>query len=293
MSSILQVIEKMKLNVWKIDDVPESYSSDVYRLTLISGEHVYVKIPYNRDKLHREFQILETLKGVIPVPQVMDIWYGDESISGALLLTAISGVPCTADMDDKLSFQIGMYHARLHEVNMQQYGYHTTEGFKPLEQNDWRLHIQHNFDKWKEPCKEILAQTLYEKCIRYFDHAFSALPEPDGPVVVHMDFRPGNILVNGNEVAGIIDFESARAGSTEIEFTKMNRYIWEVNPHMKSAYLEGYRTIRPMIDLERIIPFYDFYDAFSAVVWCKNRGIEQNKEFLQESIRTLQKVTAY
>ncbi|MDQ0169452.1 hypothetical protein J2T19_000892 [Paenibacillus tundrae] len=106
--------------------------------------------------------------------------YGDESTPGALLLTAISGVPCTADMDDKLSFQIGMYHAKLHEVNMQQYGYHTTEGFKPLEQNDWRLHIQHNFDKWKEPCKEILVQALYEKCIRYFDHAFSALPEPMG-----------------------------------------------------------------------------------------------------------------
>ncbi|WP_244188406.1 phosphotransferase [Paenibacillus kribbensis] len=34
-----------------------------------------------------------------------------------------------------------------------------------------------------------------------------------------MDFRPGNILVNGNEVAGIIDFESARGGSSEIDFT--------------------------------------------------------------------------
>lgn len=41
----------------------------------------------------------------------------------------------------------------------------------------------------------------------------------------HMDFRPGNILVNGNEVAGIIDFESARGGSSEIDFTKViNRF---------------------------------------------------------------------
>ncbi|WP_325168686.1 phosphotransferase family protein [Paenibacillus sp. S28] len=67
--------------------------------------------------------------------------------------------------------------------------------------------------EWKEPCKEILDSKLYERCIIHFDGVFSALPDLDGPCIVHMDFRPGNILVNGNEVAGIIDFVSARGGS--------------------------------------------------------------------------------
>ncbi|MFD7522241.1 phosphotransferase [Paenibacillus chitinolyticus] len=153
MSSILDVIEKLKLNVSSIEDVPESFSSDVYKLTLCSGENVYVKIPFNKDKLFREFQVLETLKGVIPVPKVLDIWYGDENTTGALLLSAIEGDP-----------------------------------------------------------------ELYERCIHHFDGVFFALPNPDGPCIVHMDFRPGNILVNGNKVTGIIDFESARGGSSEMQY---------------------------------------------------------------------------
>ncbi|WP_053781020.1 protein kinase family protein [Paenibacillus xylanivorans] len=153
MSSILNVIEKLKLNVLNIEDVPESFSSDVYKLTLASGEDVYVKIPFNKDKLFRELQMLETLKGVLPVPKVLDIWYGDESTTGALLLSAIQGVPCTENIDEKLSFQMGVYHAMLHEVAMPGYGYHSTDGFNFFDQNNWRLHIKSDFEKWKEPCK--------------------------------------------------------------------------------------------------------------------------------------------
>ncbi|MGC5772874.1 phosphotransferase family protein [Paenibacillus pabuli] len=293
MSSIINVMEKLKLNVLNIEDVPDSFSSAVYKLTLMSGENVYVKIPFNKDKLIREFQILETLKDVIPVPKVLDIWYGDESTTGALLLSAIQGVPCTKDIDEKLSFQIGMYHAMLHEVKAPGYGYHGIDGFQLLDQNNWRLHIKKNFEKWKEPCKELLDPELYERCILHFDGVFSALPDPDGPCFVHMDFRPGNILVNSDKVAGIIDFESARGGSSEIDFTKMNRYIWEVNPRTKSMYIEGYQTIRPMLNLDIVLPFYNFYDAFSAVVWCKSRGVEKNQSFLQENIVVLQKSVGY
>jgi len=71
MSSILKVIEKLKLNAVNIEDVPESFSSDVYKLTLACGETVFVKIPFNKDKLFREFQMLETLKDIIPVPKVL------------------------------------------------------------------------------------------------------------------------------------------------------------------------------------------------------------------------------
>ena len=237
--------------------------------------------------------MLETLKGVLPVPEVLDIWYGDEHTIGALLLSSVQGVPCTEVIDDQLSYQMGMYLAMLHEVSTPGYGYHVADGFKILNHNNWRLHIRSNFEKWTESCKEILDSKLYERCILHFDGVFSALPDPDGPCIVHMDFRPGNILVNGNEVAGIIDFESARGGSSEIDFTKVNRYIWEVNPRTKIPFIEGYQSIRPMVALERVLPFYDFYDAFSAVVWCKTRGIEKNQTFLQENILTLRNSVGY
>lgn len=122
MKSIHKLIEIFKLNVLNIESVPESFSSEVYKLTLINLDNVYVKIPYNRDKLVREFEMLKRLKGVIPVPNVLDFWDGDESSVGALLLSAIDGVPCTSSIDQSLAFQIGNYHAMLHEVTMPAYG---------------------------------------------------------------------------------------------------------------------------------------------------------------------------
>lgn len=293
MNSLQEVIKKFKLNVLHIEDVPESFSSEVYKLTLVNQQDVYVKIPYNKDKLVREFQMLERLAGIIPVPQVLDIWDGDDRTAGALLLSAIEGVPCTGVVDQQLAYQIGVYHAMLHNVVMPGYGVHGTEGFRALEHNDWRLYIQGNFVKWKEPCQEILKPALFEKCVAHFDGVFAALPEPDGPCVVHMDFRPGNILINDNQVVGIIDYESARGGSSEIDFTKINKYVWEVNPRVQRPYLQGYETIRPLLDLERVLPFYSFYDAFSAVAWCRSRGIEQNKAYLQESLSVLEKLVGY
>ncbi|WP_018755497.1 phosphotransferase family protein [Paenibacillus terrigena] len=289
MNLIQTIIRRFNLNVLSIDNVPESFSSQVYKLDLTSGETVYAKIPYNRDKLYREYRMLEMLSEVLPVPKVLDFWSGDDFISGALLLSQIQGIPCTGNIDDELAFQIGVHHAKLHDVKMPRYGVEGIDGFQFLHQNNWRLYIKNNFEKLTEPCKEVLERGLFEKCINHFESAFSVLPHPDGPCVVHMDFRPGNILTNNNEVVGIIDFESARGGSSEIDFTKLNRYVWEVNPQSRVSYKEGYSTIRPLMELETILPFYDFYDAFSAVVWCKNRGIEKNKAFLQESISVLQK----
>lgn len=293
MNSIQMIIKVFNLNVLSIDNVPESFSSQVYKLNLINGGSVYAKIPYNRDKLFREYRMLEKLNEVLPVPRVLDFWSGDDAISGALLLSEIQGIPCTSVINEELAFEIGVHHAKLHEVKMPEYGVEVKDGFQSLDQNNWRLYIKNNFEKLKEPCKEILDKELFEKCINHFERAFSVLPQPDGPCIVHMDFRPGNILINENKVVGVIDFESARGGSSEIDFTKINRYVWEVNPRSRVRYTEGYSTIRPLIDLDTILPFYDFYDAFSAVVWCKNRGIEKHNTFLKESISVLQKSIGY
>ncbi|MDH6427467.1 phosphotransferase [Paenibacillus odorifer] len=289
MNLVETIIKRFNLNVLSIDNVPESFSSQVYKLNLTNGETLYAKIPYNRDKLYREYRMLELLREVLPVPKVLDFWSGDDLISGALLLSEIKGIPCTGAIDDELAFQIGVLHAKLHEVKMPGYGVEGLDGFQFFNQNNWRLYIRNSFEKFIEPCKEVLERGLFEKCINYFKGAFSVLPPPDGPCVVHMDFRQGNILTNNNMVVGIIDFESARGGSSEIDFTKINRYVWEVNPQSRISYKEGYSTIRPLMGLETILPFYDFYDAFGAVVWCKNRGIEKNRAFLKESISVLQK----
>lgn len=62
---------------------------------------------------------------------------------------------------------------------------------------------------------------LSEQSLQHFDRHLKLLPSSDGPNFIHMDFRPGNILVYENQVAGIIDFESVRIGATEMDFIKI------------------------------------------------------------------------
>ncbi|WP_325166703.1 phosphotransferase family protein [Viridibacillus soli] len=278
------------MNIITIENVPKSFSSEVYKIGLTNNENVYIKIPFIKDKLFREYTILKKLESGLPVPRALDYWTGDETNNGALLLTEIKGSPCTNEVDARLAYQIGLNHAMHHEVSFHSYGYEEQNGFQILAKNDWRLYIKNLFYQYLDQCEDLITNELIEKSENHFSKLFTALPQPDGPSLVHLDFRPGNILINEKGVAGIIDFESARAGSTEIDFTKINRDIWGRYPGTRDAYIAGYEKVRPIIDLERILPFYSFFDAVGSIAWCSRRGIEKHKDFFYDSVSILRTV---
>ena len=122
---------------------------------------------------------------------------------------------------------------------------------------------------------------MYKRAIETFEEMKDGLASPDGPSFIHMDFRPANIIIDGNKVAGVIDFESVRFGSTEIDFTKIYHDFLRFDFNLYQAYQEGYNSIRPLIDLETVLPFYQFTDAFNSIGWCKRRGVEKNVLFLE------------
>ncbi|WP_028552593.1 phosphotransferase family protein [Paenibacillus sp. UNC451MF] len=287
-SHIQNAVEAFGLNIQDIKPVPDSFSSEVAQVILHNGGSVYIKIPYNQSKLYREYAMLNRLmKHHLPVPHVLDLWEGDEQCSGALLLEALKGSPLTETDDVKLAYEIGTLHAQLHSVPMPGYGEDSRDGYHYLDHENWREYIRSQFEKCKEPCSELLPAGLFEACLNHFDSVFSKLPEPDGPCAIHMDFRPGNLLVDQSRLVGIIDFESSRGGSSECDFTKIDRYLWKNRHPMKQAYIEGYSGIRPMIDIDLVLPFYSFYDSFSTVVWCRKRGLEKNRRFYEESVNVL------
>lgn len=116
MDKLQQVIEKFKLNVLAIDGVPQSFSSAVYKIKLIDHRIVYIKIPYSKSKLELEYKVLERLRNELPIPQVLNYWEGNEDITGALLLSAINGIPITEKVDAALAYDIGVHHAKLHAI---------------------------------------------------------------------------------------------------------------------------------------------------------------------------------
>lgn len=281
------VIQKFELQVQSINEVKDSHSSTVYKCTLINGEHVFLKIPYTKLMYQREIEAYEILNRSVSIPKMLDYWSGNEECPGAFLLSELKGNPLTTNASPTVAYHVGVLHAKMHEIQPS-----VVKGLYGIKNEfpNWSNFIEKQFYSFAEDVRDVLDQRIYQKAINKFENMKEQLPSPDGPSFIHMDFRPANIIVDGNKVSGIIDFESVRFGSTEIDFTKLYRDFLRFDFTLFEAYQEGYNSIRPLIELEVVLPFYLFTDAFNSIGWCKRRGIEKNALFLKENLTSLKEL---
>ncbi|MEH7886914.1 aminoglycoside phosphotransferase family protein [Bacillus sp. JJ1609] len=281
-----RIIQQFGLQVQSIHNVEDSHSSTVYKCTLYNGENVFLKIPYTKLKCQRELEAYEILKGRVSIPEMLDYWSGDEECPGAFLLSELKGKPLTSEASPTVAFEVGVLHARMHTIRPP--AAQVLTGIQN-EFPNWSNFVEQQFYSFAEDVRDVLDEQLYKQAIEKFEEMKQHLPPPDGPCFIHMDFRPGNIIIDGNKVSGMIDFESVRFGSTEMDFTKLYRDFLRFDFSLYKAYQEGYNSIRPLIDLEIVLPFYRFTDAFNSIGWCKRRGIEKNALFLEENLEILKK----
>lgn len=277
-----RTIKQFGLQLISINEVEDSYSSSVYQCQLVNGENVYVKIPYTKVKFERELEAYQILKGDVSIPELLDVWPGDEECPGAFLLSALKGAPLTIGASRKAAYKVGVLHATMHNVTPPD----TLTNIQNVFPN-WSEFLETQFYSFAKDVKDILDESLCIQSINKFEKMKQELPPPDGPGFIHMDFRPGNIIINGDQVSGIIDFESVRFGSTEIDFTKLYRDFLGYDSKYYHAYENGYNSVRPLINLEVVLPFYRFTDAFNSIGWCKRRGTEKNALFLEKNITIL------
>lgn len=276
-----RIIQQFGLQVQSINEVEDSHSSTVYKCTLSSGENVFLKIPYTKLKYQRELEAYEILKGRVSIPDMLEYWTGDEDCPGAFLLSELKGKPLTSKGSPTVAFQVGVLQAKMHTIHPP--AEKVLNGIRN-EYTNWSHFIENQFYSFAKDVEDVLPPQLYKRAIEKFEEMKHQLPPPDGPSFVHMDFRPANIIVDNNKVSGIIDFESVRFGSTEMDFTKLYRDFLCLDTTLYESYREGYNSIRTLIDLEEVLPFYQFTDAFNSIGWCKRRGMEKNALFLEENV---------
>jgi len=280
MGKINKAIEVFNLSVASVRPVTESYSSTVRILELINGEKVVLKIPFNREKIEREVRVLELLSNNPLVPDLLNVWYGDESNIGAILMSYIEGEPMKLPVDDKIVYDMGKALATLHNVKLEKFELNEAE-------NDWWESIRNRFKLWMEEIDGYIPLLLQKKIESYYDTHILGNYMVDGPCLVHFDYRPGNLLVKDGKLVGVIDFETSRGGSAEIDFTKMAEYLWKDYPDTKSVFLSGYKSLRNIPDIEETLPIYTIHNAVGGIVWCVRRD-KLDDEFYYENLNLLE-----
>jgi Ser/Thr protein kinase RdoA (MazF antagonist) len=91
----------------------------------------------------------------------------------------------------------------------------------------------------------------------------------------------GNVLVNGSEVVGIIDFEVANGGVADEDFSILENEVFNVYAGTRESFLEGYKSIKKLPYLDNTLPFYKFLTAFTRIGWCVKR-FKTNEDFYFE-----------
>ncbi|AYC30522.1 phosphotransferase family protein [Paenisporosarcina cavernae] len=282
--SILQAFGLIKASY---ASVPNSFSSEVYRVSL-PEKVVFVKVPYSKEKWYREKGWLTFLGGKLAVPQLLGMIEPDENFNGAFLLSAIPGEP-VENLTTKLAFEVGVLHATMHSIHSEEYGTFTETGFEAIPNNDWRQFILEAAERFQPYVERSIDEKLAKAAWERIHRDFEALPAPSRPCVVHMDFRLANLLVDADTLTGVIDFESTRFGSPEIDLVKLYRDSLGANEELRMAYEEGYETVRPKIPMDQFIGFFELYDAFNSIGWSVQRGLEKNRGFYGESLARLKK----
>lgn len=281
--SIQHLEKQFDLQIRQVTDVPESFSSTVYRCELMNGGNVYIKIPYTKLKFQRELDAYKVLQGKVAIPKLLDVWEGDEQTVGAMLLSELHGETLQRDSSEKEAYQVGVYHAQLHGIQPEAEISTQIDNEFP----EWREFVDRMFYSFAEDTKKQISLQKLEAALKKYENMKNDMPPFDGPSFLHMDFRPANILMHNEMVTGSIDFESVRFGATEMDFTKLYRDYLSANSAFFNAYQQGYSSVRSLIELEAVLPFYRFVDAFNSIGWCERRGIEKNRAFLNQNLALL------
>jgi aminoglycoside phosphotransferase (APT) family kinase protein len=272
---------------------------NVVRKVLINGEP-YVARLHPRGIRNGYFYVeklaLDAAKGVgLPAPKIIEIHEAlDEQDMSFALMTTSPGVTMEVaikenpDLEPGLLRQAGILMAKVHEIEVEKFGSFDNE----LAKREGRLVGLH--DTYKEFIWSGLEENLqrlgsfnvidlgqavnYKKIFETYNF------EPLGsPRLIHNDFADWNILVDGDSISAILDWDECHAGDPIADlacwstFFGMDRF---------KIFLEGYQSNSELPeDFDERFHFYRLRYTISKMALRVKRAQVDKSPFLQDKIK--------
>lgn len=277
---MIESIKKYKQSLKLSDEVrftkithEDAMVADVYK---IEGGHVpmVLKICSRFHDYKNEIYFLNHFSKQIQVPKILANLEPGSEIYGAILMEFLPGNFLTPKLiNHNIAFEIGRSLAIIHE--------NKTDGFGYLNRNlnltlNPITHFKEKFEESLNECKNHLSDYFISKIESYLQESLHLLKDVDGPCMIHRDFRPANIMVDNDTLIGIIDWSSARSGFAEDDFCSIEHGEWEDFNGHKTAFKEGYKSIRKIPDYGSLIPLLRLNRAIAVIGFTVKRGTWQN-----------------
>lgn len=191
-------------------------SSKVYNVFSDAHGVAVLKLLYDEVKYNREIFALKLLHAHKSVPRLYETWNSNNIF--AILIEKKSGEivfedKITPDISYKMGMLIGEIHAQ----------YRSSSYHDPGKKERYRNAMEW-FDCYvKRSILELSSNVdseILSNCIKYYEYAKNKMFNFDVPVFVHRDYRPGNIIVDSDEITGGIVLKALCISSVKWIFLK-------------------------------------------------------------------------
>lgn len=257
---IKNIFEKLEINVKKITSASNSFNSNVYIINSDNEKKYVLKISNNEKKREVESRYMTYLSQYLPTAKVLDNGCVDDK--NYIVMTFFEG---DNKFDEEANFltdnqlrNIGIVLAKLHNA--------------PLidENNDsWINYLNDGLEKTQDVLSKVFGkdnETIYNYLKNYINNE---LKDNYKNSILHMDFRIGNLMFNGEEI-GLIDMESMKNGEYVFDFVKTHRVLAE---DKFNTLLSGYKEIRKIDDnFFDKLDFYSLFDSYTSLWWSASRN---------------------
>lgn len=239
----------------------------------------------SKKSMTTEQEKINRIKNLHLVPHILySSSYIKEEVTYYLIMDYLNGEQLYSiinnlndDKMTKIGNEISFFLTQLHSIKVDKYdiGHYITI---IANQDNWRVGHKKYWDYIVDGLKKLkltdTQRSLLKKANDYIECHISCLDYQQKPSLLHNDFHYKNIIISGDSVSGIIDWECSQFG--EIDFDLIHLLYWSFfsvsnNNNMKKIF----RTVfisqmrqHHIIMIEKRLTIYMLEHDFIQLLWC-------------------------
>lgn len=287
LNEVTKLLNSLNITVNRISHIKGSFNKDIYLI-----DDKYILRP-SENSMSDQIECFTRISHIDCVPKIINTGtFEDETNSNYILLTQIPGVEYFTQIqqlntqeNSKLGLTISLFLDKLHlkTGSMYDIGHYIPiiKGFT----GTWKDgHVQY----WSYLDNNINKTKLSVKSLNILNEAFSylyanqdSLIYQKGPVLLHNDFHPKNLIINHKAFSGVIDWECSQYG--EADFDLCHLFHWCIFPVSKEySFNEVLKSVLESSNCNKIpelykrISIYEIEHELIQLMW-SNGAAEEDR----------------